>query len=158
MEDCKPSLTPMVQSLKLSKFEWGELVDGKRYWKLIGSLIYLTNTRSNLSYLVNIHSRFKKEPRETHWNLAKRVLKYIQGTKEFGLLYKNNKILTLVGYSDTNFAGDIDDQKSTPGYLMNMGSTVSILELQKVGNNCQFFSKSRLHISLGSSMRDCMAT
>jgi hypothetical protein len=64
-----------------------------------------------------------QEPREIHWNSAKRVLRYIQGTKDFGLLYKRNKIFTLVGYSDADFVGDIDDRTSTSGYLMNMGST-----------------------------------
>jgi len=130
MEDCKPSLTPMEQKLKLSKFERGELVNSTKYRKLVGSLIYLTNTRPNLSYLVSILSRFMQEPRESHWNSAKRVLRYIQGTKDFGLLYKRNKNFTLVGYSDVDFAGDIDDRTSTSGYLMNMGST-------KVSWNCK---------------------
>jgi hypothetical protein len=66
MEYCKPSLTPMEQNLKLSKFEGGELVNSTRYRKLIGSLIYLKNTRPNLSYLVSILSRFMQEPRESH--------------------------------------------------------------------------------------------
>jgi hypothetical protein len=49
-----------------------------------------------------------QEPRESHWNSTKRVLRYIQGTKDFGLLYKRNTNFTLVGYSDVDFAGDID--------------------------------------------------
>ena len=62
-------------------------------------------------------------PRESDWNSAKRVLRYIQGTKDFGLLYKRNKNFTVVGYLDADFAGDIDDRTSTSSYLMNMGST-----------------------------------
>jgi hypothetical protein len=58
MEDCKPSLTLMKKKLKLSKFEEWELVNSTKYKKLVGSLIYLTNTRPNLSYLVSILSRF----------------------------------------------------------------------------------------------------
>jgi hypothetical protein len=50
-------------------------------------------------------------------------LRYIQGTKDFFLLYKRNKKFTLVGYSDVDFGGDIDDRTSTSWYLMNMGST-----------------------------------
>ena len=122
MEECKPSLTPMEQNLKLSKFEGGDLVDGTKYRQLIGSLIYLTNTRPDLSYSVSILSRFMQEPRESHWNSAKRVLRYIQGTKDFGFLYKKCKDFTLVGYSDADFAGDIDNRTSTFGYLMNLGS------------------------------------
>ena len=123
MEDCKPSLTPMEQKLKLSKFEGGELVNSTKYRQLVGSLIYLTNTRPNLSYSVSILSRFMQEPRDSHWNSTKRVLRYIQGTKYFGLLYKRNKIFALVGYSNSDFVVDIDDRTSTSGYLMNMGST-----------------------------------
>ena len=83
----------------------------------------MTNNRPNLSYSVSILSRFMQEPRESHWNSAKRVVRYIQSTKDFGLLYKRNKNFTLVGYSDADFAGDIDDKTSTSGHLMNMGST-----------------------------------
>ena len=57
---------------------------------------------------------------------TKRVLRYIQGTKDFGLLYKNTKNFVLGGFSDADFAGSIDDRASTSGYLMNMESaTVS---------------------------------
>jgi hypothetical protein len=109
--------------LKLSKFEGGESVNSTKYMQLVGGLIYLINTRPYLSYLVSILSRFMQEPRESHWNSAKRVLRYIQGTKDFGLLYKRNKNFTLVGYSYVDFASDIDDRTSTSGYLMNMVST-----------------------------------
>jgi len=90
---------------------------------LIGSLIYLTNTRPDLSYAVNILSFFIQQPWDNHWNATKRVLRYIQGTKYFGLLYKKTKNFVLGGFSDVDFAGSIDDQTSTSSYLMNMGST-----------------------------------
>ena len=60
---------------------------------------------------------------ESHWNVAKRVLRYIQGTKDFGLEFKRNKNFKLFGYSDVDFSRDVDDRASTSGYLMNMGST-----------------------------------
>ena len=63
-----------------------------------------------------------QEPLDGHWNAAKRVLQYIQGTKDFGLLYKKTKNFVLGGFSDADFAGSIDDRASTSGYLMNMGS------------------------------------
>jgi hypothetical protein len=66
MQDCKPSLTPMEQNLKLSKFEGGELVDNTIYRQLIGNLIYLTNTHLDLSYAVSILSHFMKQPRDDH--------------------------------------------------------------------------------------------
>ena len=73
MEECKPYLTPMEHNLKLSKFEGEDLVDDTKYMQLIGSLIYLRNTRLDLSYLVSILSRFMQEQKESHWNSAKRV-------------------------------------------------------------------------------------
>jgi hypothetical protein len=90
----------MEQNLKLSKFEGGGggMVDNTIYRQLIGSLNYLTNTRPDISYAVNILSRFMQQPRDNHWNGAKRFLRYIQGTKDFGLLYKRLKILYLVDF------------------------------------------------------------
>ena len=122
MQDCNPVLTPMEQNLKLSKFEGGEKVDSTTYKQLIGNLIYLTTTCPDLSYVVSVLSRFMQEPLESHWNVAKRVLRYIQGIKYFGLLYKKTKNFVLGGFSDAEFAGSIDDRTSTSGYLMNMGS------------------------------------
>jgi hypothetical protein len=114
----------MEQNLKLSKFEGGELVDNTIYRQLNGSLIYLTNTRPDLSYVVSILSRFMQQPRDNHWNAMKRVLRYIPGTKDFGLLYKKTKIFVLGRFLDADFARSIDDRASTSGYLMNMGSAV----------------------------------
>ena len=79
------------------------------------------NTRLDLSYAVNILSRYMQEPRESHQNAEKSLLKYLQGTKDFGLEFKRNKNFKLVGYSDADFARDADDRESTLGYLMNMG-------------------------------------
>eukprot|EP00253_Pinus_taeda_P003208 PITA_03208 len=69
----------------------------------------------------NHDDHIAQEPRDNHWNAAKRVLRYIQGTKDFGLLYTKTKIFVLGGYFDADFAGSIDDRASTSGYLMNMG-------------------------------------
>jgi hypothetical protein len=108
----------MEKNLKLSKFEGGKLVNSTSYRQLIGNLIYLTITHQYLSYVVSILSRFMQEPREIHWNATKRVLRYIQGTKDYGLLYKKNKNFVLIGYSDAYFAGNIDDRESTSGYCI----------------------------------------
>ena len=65
-----------------------------------------------------------RDLRETHWNATKRVLRYLQGTRYFGLEYKRNKHFKHVDYSDVDFARDVDDKASTLGYLMSMGSIV----------------------------------
>lgn len=124
MQDCKPVLTPMEQNLKISKFERGDVVDNTTYQQLIGSLIYLTTTHPDISYVVSILSRFMCEPRDNHQNGTKRVPTYIRGTKYFGFLYEKTKKFVFGGYSDVDFAGNIDDQALTSGYLMNMGTIV----------------------------------
>jgi len=97
------------------------LVNNISYRELIGSLIYLTTTHPDLSYAVIILSIFMQEPMEIHWNATQRVLQYIQGTKDYGILYKKNLKIVLVGNSDANFVGSVDDRTSTSDYLMTMG-------------------------------------
>jgi hypothetical protein len=82
--------------------------DGKGGWPPISTwirmLLYLKNTRPYFSYSMSILSRFMQEPRENHWNSTKWLVRYIQGTKDFGLLYKKNKIFAFVRYSEADVA------------------------------------------------------
>jgi hypothetical protein len=96
MEDCKPSLTPMEQKLKLSKFEGGGLVNSTKYRKLVGSLIYL----KILDHICHIQSLYFQGLCRNQGKVTgiqkKRVLRYIQGIKYFGILYKRKKISHLL--------------------------------------------------------------
>ena len=123
MANCNPVSTPMEPGAKLSKFDGGERVDASRYRSLIGSLRYLTCTRPDLSLSVGIVSRFMEEPVHSHWKAVKRILQYIQGTVSLGLFYSKAEDYKLVRYSDSDWCGDIDDQKSTAGYVFFMGDT-----------------------------------
>ena len=123
MENCNPVSTPMEPSAKLSKYDEGERVDANRYWSLVGSLRYLTCTRPDLSLSIDIISRFMEEPIYSHWKALKRVLRYIQRTVSLGLFYSKTKDYKLVGYSYSDWCGDIDDRKSTSGYVFFMGNT-----------------------------------
>ena len=84
--------------------------------------MYLTATRPDLMYAVSLISRFMERPKEAHWQVAKRILRYVKGTKMFGILYYASEHSDLVGYTDSNWAGSVDDRKSTSGYVFNMGS------------------------------------
>ena len=64
------------------------------------------------------------KPLESHWLVAKKVLRYLKETKNFGLMYADNCNVELIGYSDSDWARDIDDRKSTSGYAFNIGSGV----------------------------------
>ena len=123
MENCNPISIPMKPGAKLSKFDGGECVDASRYRSLVGSLRYLTCTRLDLSLSVGIISRFMEEPIYSHWKALKRVLRYIHGTVSLGLFYSKAEDYKLVGYSKSDWYGDIDDRKSTSGYVFFMGNT-----------------------------------
>jgi hypothetical protein len=124
MVECNPLSTPMEQNLKLTSKEGNEFEDATKYKQLVGSLIYLTTTRPNISFIVGILSRFMQKPCEGHWSAAKRVLKYLKGTQDFGLKYSKVDDFNLIGYSDSNFDGDKENGVSTSGYLMSLGSTI----------------------------------
>jgi hypothetical protein len=123
MADCNPVLTPMEPGAKLSKFDAGERVDATKYRSLVGSLRYLTCTRPDISYSVGVVSRFMEEPVYTHLKAVKRILRYIRGTESFGLFYTKAEDFMLEGYSDSDWCGDVDDRKSTSGYVFFLGDT-----------------------------------
>jgi hypothetical protein len=87
MEDCRPMATPMVTNLKKVVTSDSELVDHRIYMQLIGSLMYLVNTRPDICFFVNTLSQFMVEPRQVHWIEMKHVLRYLRGTMEYGLRY-----------------------------------------------------------------------
>ncbi|KAH9321895.1 hypothetical protein KI387_016534 [Taxus chinensis] len=122
MMDCTPIATPMENRLQLSRSDPSPEVSATLYRQLIGSLIYLTYTRPDISFAVSYLSRFMQEPKICHWKAAKRILRYLKGLVDLGLEYKKNENFFLIGYSDSDHAGNIDDRKSTSGFVFFMGS------------------------------------
>lgn len=114
---------PIVPGTQLSKDETGDGVDVTMFKQIVGSLMYLTATRPDLMYGVCLISRFMANPKSSHWLAAKRILRYIKGTTDFGILYKRGRSnACLVSYTDSNYAGDLDDRKITSGFAFIMGS------------------------------------
>ena len=87
----------MEQKLKLTSSEGKEFEDAAKYRQLVGILIYLTTTIPDISYVVGILSRFMHKPCEGHWSAAKRVLRYLKGTQDFGLKYTKEEDIRLNG-------------------------------------------------------------
>ena len=79
--------TPMDSNLKLLNDDSSELVDVTQYRQIIGSLIYLTNTRPNICFAVNTLSQYLVQPRRVHLIAAKHVMRYMKGTISFDLYY-----------------------------------------------------------------------
>ncbi|KAG6409034.1 hypothetical protein SASPL_132064 [Salvia splendens] len=96
----------------------------RHYYKsLVGSLRYLTCTMPDILYATGLVSRYMENPTTSHFKAAKRILRYLRGTIDYGLFYSQSNDYKLVGYSDSDWAGDNDDRKSTSGYVFYMGDT-----------------------------------
>ncbi|XP_059629958.1 uncharacterized mitochondrial protein AtMg00810-like [Cornus florida] len=98
--------------------------DASLYRSLVGSLLYLTSARANIMYATSLLSRFMHNPSQIHVGAAKRVLRYIQGTLDFGILYEKNVDAKLFGFCDSDWAGCVDDMRSTSGCAFSLGSGV----------------------------------
>jgi hypothetical protein len=125
MADGNPRDVPMTPGVKLSKTD-GEPLDQSSYGysELIGSLMYLSVcTRPDIAQAVGALARFMSCPTTTHWAAAKGVLRYLSGTRLDGINYQGREA-EIVGYCDSDFAGDIDKRRSTTGYVyvMNQGA------------------------------------
>ncbi|KAL6315448.1 hypothetical protein AAG906_000740 [Vitis piasezkii] len=120
----KPMSTPMTTSEKLSKDDGFEKIDEGLYRSLIGSLLYLTTSRPDILFAISVLSRFMYSPSEKHFSAAKRVLRYIKGTVAFGVQFSKfvEGDLKLLGYSNNDWGGCVDDSRSTLGYLFSLGS------------------------------------
>lgn len=122
MADCNPASTPMEMGLKLVRDPEGRKIDNTLYKQIVGSLMYLTATRPDIMHAVSIISRYMEFPTEMHLVAAKRIFRYLQGTLEYGLFYKKGEKSSLIGFTDSDYAGDLDDRKSTSGYVFMMSS------------------------------------
>lgn len=117
MVGCNPTKFPMDPKLQINKDENGTPVDPTMLKSMVGGLRYLVHTRPDVAYSVGIVSRYMERPTVLHLNAAKRILRYIQGTLEYGLVYsKDSSNNVLTGYSDSDLAGHVDDRRSTGGW------------------------------------------
>src|ERR1044072_5404797 len=123
MLDCKPISTPMVSSLRLSKTQGIPFTDPSLYRSIVGALQYLTITRPEISFSVNKVSQFMSNPLDPHWTAVKRILRYLKGTIAHGLELKPAKChpLQLKGFSDADWATDVDDRRSVSGATLFLG-------------------------------------
>jgi len=115
LEDCKLMNTPMHPTCILSKEDTGTKVDQKLYRGTIDSLLYLTASRPYILFSVCLCGRFQSNPRESHLTVVKRILRYLKGTTNLGILYRKSLDYKLVGFCDADFAGDRIERKSTSG-------------------------------------------
>ncbi|XP_059067522.1 uncharacterized mitochondrial protein AtMg00810-like [Cryptomeria japonica] len=138
MMNCKSMVTPMETNLHKLREDaaYSKLADPTLYRQLIGSLMYLVNTRSYICYAVSALSQFMSEPRLIHLVVAKHILRYLRGTIGYGLKY-DNVDLNLHWYIDSDWAGSVTNRKSTSGCCFSLGSAMTP---GSVGSNLQLHS------------------
>ncbi|XP_016549353.1 secreted RxLR effector protein 161-like [Capsicum annuum] len=124
MQHCNPTNIPVEFGLKLTKTGSQNKTDSTFYKQIVGSLMYLTATRPDIMYTISLVSRYMECPTEMHLLDAKRILRYLQGTKDFGIFYRNGEKADLIGFTDSDYAGDQDGRKSTSGYVFILGIRV----------------------------------
>jgi hypothetical protein len=157
MTECKSMPTPMVMDLKKMNdvsTDLGE-INPHLYRQLIGSLMYLVNTRPDICYAVNILSQFMTQPRQTHWIAAKHVLRYLRGTVGYGLRYASSVDLRLQGYVDGDWAGSAVDRKSTSGCCFTLGSAMVSWCSRKQSSVALSTAKAE-YIALSVAVREAM--
>ncbi|KAJ9697292.1 hypothetical protein PVL29_009194 [Vitis rotundifolia] len=131
MHNCSSIRAPIVKGDKFSKAQCPQNDDEREemrtipYSSLVGSLMYAqVCTCPDIAFVVGMLGRYLSNPGSQHWKAAKKVLRYLQGTKDLMLTYRRTNILDVVGFCDADFAGCIDDKKSTTGYIFVMAGGV----------------------------------
>ncbi|KAL6311805.1 hypothetical protein AAG906_020916 [Vitis piasezkii] len=108
----EPISTPMEPNAKMCEHEGKDLKDATMYRQLVGSLLYLTLTRLDISYAVGVMSRYMQNPKKPHLEAVRRILRHVKGTIDYGLFCS----------CDADYAGDHDTRRSTTGYVFMLGS------------------------------------
>jgi hypothetical protein len=124
MKDGKPIKTPMGTNGHLDLDMGGKSVDQKVYQSMIGSLLYLCASRSDIMLSVCMYARFQAYREEVHLRAVKRIMRYLVYTPKFGLWYPKRSIFDLIGYSDADWAGCKIDRKSTSGTCQFLGRSL----------------------------------
>ncbi|CAM8880867.1 unnamed protein product [Rhodiola kirilowii] len=140
LEKASHKRPPAATHLKITKDDTGTKVNQTLYKSMIGSLLYLTTNKPDITYAVRVCARYQVDPKESHLLQVKRIIKYVCGTVDFGIWYTKDTNPYLVGYCDGDRAGNVEDRKSTSGGYVFLGN-----------NLVSWFSKKQNSISLSTA-------
>jgi hypothetical protein len=148
MSNCKPASTPLSTSEKLSFHKGSQLgpKDATQYRSLIGALQYLTLTRPDIAFPVNKVCQFLHPPTTEHWTTLKRILRYIKSCMNICFRICKSSSTLVSGYSDVDWAGSVDDRRSTGGFAIFLGN-----------NLISWNAKKQATISRSSTETECKA-
>ncbi|KAL0438934.1 UNVERIFIED_CONTAM: Retrovirus-related Pol polyprotein from transposon TNT 1-94 [Sesamum latifolium] len=132
MMECNPLNTPIECGVKLSKDDGARKVDSTIFRSLVGSLRYLTCTRPDILFAVALVSLWRIQVK-TH-ECRKEILRYLKGTFDYGTFYTSSNDACLKGYCDSDYAGDVDDCKSTTGFVFLLWRKCNFMMLKEAIN------------------------
>ena len=124
MVDCKPVETPIIVNHGLKMTDGGKLADREQYQRLVGKLIYLAHTRPDIAYAVGVVSQFMQNPQVEHLSAVLRIVRYLKGSLDRGIMFKRNGNLEIQAYTDADWASNPNDRRSTAGYFMLVGGNL----------------------------------
>ncbi|XP_062165053.1 secreted RxLR effector protein 161-like [Alnus glutinosa] len=125
LTNCKTVDTPTELNARLKLHDGEPLRDSTFYRHLVGSLVYLTVTRPDISYVVHQVSQFMAAPRSTHFSAVLRIFRYLMATLFHGLHFSSQSPFELHAYTDADWAGDPIDRRSTTGYCFLLGTSLN---------------------------------
>ena len=144
MEGYKPMDTPLLGNWRKEDATSGEVLDAIVYQQLVGLLMYLVNMRPYIFYAVNQLSQVN--PTKLSWKAGKHVLRYLKGTSEYGLWYRQTDEVKFHGFTDADWASIPTDKKSTSGGIFSIGSTT-----------VSWYSRKQRSVALSSPEEEYMA-
>jgi len=122
MADWKPISVPLDQNGKVSIYAGCVLEDPTMYMKMVGSLIYITISRPDLSYAVELVSQYMQVLRKPHLDCVRHILRYLRAIVDYALFYAADVPLHVYGYTDADSIGSVFDWQSTNGFMFSIGS------------------------------------
>ncbi|GJU88146.1 retrovirus-related pol polyprotein from transposon TNT 1-94 [Tanacetum coccineum] len=131
MESSDPVDTPMVEKSKLDEDPQGKAVDPTHYRGMVGTLMYLTASRPDLTFVVSMCARYQAKPTEKHLHAIKRIFKYLRGTINRGLWYPKDSSIGLTAYADADHKGCQDTRRSTSGSMQFLGDRLISWSLKR---------------------------
>jgi hypothetical protein len=156
MQDCNPVTTPFAAGHDFIPGAPISDADTTRFRSMVGKLLFAANTcRPDLAFAASTLSRYIKDPRDNHVAAAKHVLRYIKGTLDHGLVYMKSDVFKIVGFSDSDWAGDKYDRKSITGYVFMLAGA-AITWKSKKQPTVALSSTEAEYMALGDTVKELL--
>ncbi|KAJ4846009.1 hypothetical protein Tsubulata_019554, partial [Turnera subulata] len=131
MVDAKPISTALCTKTVIAKGDTPLFEDCSKYRSIVGGLQYLTMTRPDIAFAVNKLCQFMHAPAQSHWAAVKRLLRYVKQTLHYGIFLNATAKPVLQAFADADWAGSVDDRRSTSGLVVYLGSNLLCWRAQK---------------------------